>query len=96
MSLKGKAAIVTGAGGGINLAYAVKLLEAGANVLFADIKLTSEAEKAVEQYQAEPKAVFQKTDVSSWPDLERMFKTAIVHFGEVDIVCPGAGVFEPP
>ena len=41
------------------------------------------------------KAVFQKTDVTSWSDLDAMFSATMQHFGSVDIVCPGAGVFEP-
>lgn len=94
--LKGKSAIVTGAGGGINLAFAQKLLAAGTNVLIADLALLPEAEKTIEQHQDKPRAVFQKTDVSSWDELENMFKTAQKHFGQIDIVCPGAGVFEPP
>lgn len=50
----------------------------------------------VKKYQSSPKAVFQKTDVTSWTQLEAMFKAAIDNFGSIDIVCPGAGVFEPP
>lgn len=81
---------------GIGLEFARKLLEHGANVLFADLALRPEAEALVSQYQSRPKAVFQRTDVTSWPDLDEMFKAAERHFGSIDIVCPGAGVFEPP
>jgi 3-hydroxybutyrate dehydrogenase len=49
----------------------------------------------IDQYQSKPKAVFQKTDVTSWTDLDNMFNAAEEHFGSIDIVCPGAGVFEP-
>ncbi len=65
-------------------------------MLFADLGLRPESEKVIAQYQSKPKAVFQKTDVSSWADLDNMFKVAIENFGQLDIVCPGAGVFEPP
>jgi 3-hydroxybutyrate dehydrogenase len=115
--VKGKTAIVTGAGSGrdtsmrhavrrstdqalrtgINLEFARLLLEDGANVLIADIGLRPESEELLSQYQSTPnKAIFQKTDVTSWPDLEAMFAAAQKHFGSIDIVCPGAGVFEPP
>lgn len=80
---------------GINLEFARLLLQHGANVLFADLALRPEAEELVQKYQSNPKAVFQKTDVTSWPDLDDMFSAAVEHFGSVDIVCPGAGVFEP-
>ncbi|KIW71169.1 hypothetical protein PV04_03364 [Phialophora macrospora] len=94
--VQGKTAIVTGAGSGINLEFARLLLQHGANVLFADLALRPEAQELVSQYTSTPnKAVFQKTDVTSWPDLDAMFSAAIDHFGAIDIVCPGAGVFEP-
>lgn len=80
---------------GINLEFARLLLQHGANVLFADIALRPEAQALIDQYQSSPKAVFQKTDVTSWADLENMFKAAEEQFGAIDIVCPGAGVFEP-
>lgn len=120
ISVKGKSAIVTGAGSGtyllynrkleslhvaytwsagINLSFARLLLENGCNVLIADLALRPEAQAVVDKYSAEssssPRAVFQKTDVRDWLQLERMFKVAEEEFGEVDIVCPGAGVYEP-
>ena len=50
----------------------------------------------MKKYQSKPKAVFQKTNVTSWTQLDAMFQAAIDNFGQIDIVCPGAGVFEPP
>ncbi|KAG9786131.1 hypothetical protein ABEF93_001988 [Exophiala dermatitidis] len=95
--IQGKTAIVTGAGSGINLEFARLLLQHGTNVLFADLALRSEAQELVNQYQTTPnKAIFKRTDVTSWPDLNDMFKAAEQSFGSIDIVCPGAGVFEPP
>jgi 3-hydroxybutyrate dehydrogenase len=41
------------------------------------------------------RAVFQKTDVVDWEQLEGMFEVAVREFGDVDIVCPGAGIYEP-
>jgi NAD(P)-dependent dehydrogenase (short-subunit alcohol dehydrogenase family) len=98
-SIKGKTAIVTGSGSGINLAFATQLLEGGCNVVFADLSLRPEAQKVVDAHQTqcgtEGRAIFQKTDVRDWVQLKGMFKTAETEFGEVDIVCPGAGVYEP-
>ncbi|KAL9612671.1 MAG: hypothetical protein Q9167_002753 [Letrouitia subvulpina] len=100
LSLGGKTAIVTGAGSGINLAFARLLLERGCNVVFADLVLRPEADDVVACYSnrshSAARAVFQQTDVREWPQLERMFRTAIEEFGGVDVVCPGAGVYEPP
>ncbi|MCJ1470213.1 hypothetical protein MMC07_008858 [Pseudocyphellaria aurata] len=99
LSIAGRAAIVTGAGSGINLAFAQALLRKRCNVVFADLKLRPEAQELVSNYsnssQSPAKAVFQQTDVTNWQDLERMFHVAKQEFGGVDIVCPGAGVYEP-
>ncbi|KAM5435821.1 hypothetical protein MferCBS31731_006078 [Microsporum ferrugineum] len=94
--VKGKTAIVTGAGSGINLCFARLLLENGCNCVFADLALRPEAQELVDKYSAStPRAVFQRTDVTDWLQLERMFDVAEKEFGDVDVVCPGAGVFEP-
>ncbi|OOF94769.1 hypothetical protein ASPCADRAFT_208439 [Aspergillus carbonarius ITEM 5010] len=97
-SVQGQSAIVTGAGSGINLSFAKLLLEHGCNVLIADLALRPEAQAIVDQYSTRsntPRALFQKTDVTDWKQLERMFEVAEQEFGEIDVVCPGAGVFEP-
>lgn len=66
-------------------------------MVFADLALRPEAEELVQRYQDTPnRAVFLRTDVVSWSDLENMFNVAEKQFNGVDIVCPGAGVFEPP
>ena len=68
-------------------------------MLFGDLALRPEAEKLVDQYSQKgdgPRAVFHKTNVASWHNLNSLFKTAETEFGTFDIVCPGAGIFEPP
>lgn len=75
------------------------LLERNCNVLFADLSLRPEAQALVEQYSTndgtKARAVFVKTDVVQWPDLDNAFNIADKEFGGADIVCPGAGVYEP-
>lgn len=84
---------------GINLSFARALLSKHCNVLFADLVLRPEAQELVSSHannsQSPAKAVFQKTDVRDWQHLERMFHVARKDFGGADIVCPGAGVYEP-
>lgn len=81
---------------GINFAFAKLLLEGGCNVLIADLTLRPEAKALVETYSTgSPQAIFQETDVRDWLQLERMFEVAEKELGEIDIVCPGAGVYEP-
>ncbi|OBT75969.1 hypothetical protein VF21_05742 [Pseudogymnoascus sp. 05NY08] len=96
-----KTAIITGAGSGINLSFAKLLLQKNCNVVFADLALRPEAREIVDKYaftstKSRPQAVFQKTDVTRWAELDTMFKVAEDVFGGADIVCPGAGVYEPP
>lgn len=66
-------------------------------MLIADLALRSEAQVLVDKHSrgASAKAIFQQTDVRDWVQLERMFEIAEREFGEIDIVCPGAGVYEP-
>ncbi|KAF2646430.1 NAD(P)-binding protein [Massarina eburnea CBS 473.64] len=94
-SVEGKTAIVTGAGSGINYCFAALLLSRNCNVLIADLALRPEAQKLIDQYTSKPRAVFQKTDVTDWPQLERMFEVANKEFDSIDIVCPGAGIYDP-
>ena len=71
-------------------------MDNGCNVLIADLALRPEAKVLVEKHSSgAARAVFQETDVRDWLQLERMFEVAEREFGEIDIVCPGAGVYEP-
>lgn len=72
-------------------------------MVIADLSLRSEAHEVVQAYSdtkgsrnaQEGQAFFCRTDVSSWDDLSNAFKETKTRFGKVDIVCAGAGVFEP-
>jgi len=95
-NLQGKTAIITGAGSGINLCFAKLLLSKKVNVVFADLALRPEAKEVVDAHSSgTPRAVFQQTDVRAWEQLNRMFETCEKEFGSADIVCPGAGIYEP-
>ncbi|KAF8860279.1 NAD(P)-binding protein [Acephala macrosclerotiorum] len=95
LNLKGKTALVIGDGSGICLEFTEFLLENGCNVLIADLTLRPEAEEVVNTPRGKAKAIFVKTDITGWSQLQVTFDTAIKHFGALDIVCPGAGVFGP-
>lgn len=89
----GKTAIVTGAAQGIGWACVKSFLEAGANVICADI----DAAKAEENLTALPaaqaaRAVFVKTDVSQKADVEAMIAKARELFGRIDVMVSNAGV----
>ncbi|KAI0972134.1 short chain dehydrogenase [Xylaria arbuscula] len=101
LSVKGKFAIVTGGGSGINLAFTKLLLQNGCSVVIADLAIRPEAQALLSQYpytkeRSGPSAIFHPTDVTSWPALSSLFEKCLSSFGRVDIIVPGAGVYEPP
>lgn len=94
-SVANKTALITGAGSGINYCFAKLLLSKNCNVVIADLALRPEAQKLIDEHTSNPKAIFVKTDVTMWDQLSHMFDVAERQLNGVDIVCPGAGVFEP-
>ncbi|KAH6989378.1 hypothetical protein BKA56DRAFT_727859 [Ilyonectria sp. MPI-CAGE-AT-0026] len=98
--VKGKYAIVTGAGSGISLAFTQQLLEGGCSVMIADVKLRPEAEALVAKYATNdattPSVDFHKTDMSDWGQIAALWKKTLETFGRIHIVVNGAGVYEPP
>lgn len=84
---------------GINYCFAKLLLSRTCNVVIADLALRPEAQELVDKHSSQegngPRAIFVKTDVIRWDDLTKAFEEADKEFGGVDIVCPGAGIFEP-
>ena len=75
---------------GICLSFTKLLLEAGVNVLIADLALRPEAQAVVDKYSTSnaPRAVFIKTDVTKWSELERMIDQCEAEFGSFDIASP--------
>ncbi|KAI6758658.1 hypothetical protein HG530_010898 [Fusarium avenaceum] len=98
--VKNKKAILTGAGSGICLSFARQLLESGCSVVIADVKLLPEAEELVNSWTVKDGskacAYYHKTDVSDWAQLSSLWDTALEKLGQIDIVCNGAGIYEPP
>jgi 3-hydroxybutyrate dehydrogenase len=99
LQVLGKTALITGAGSGICLEFARLLLRNSCNVLIADQVLTPEAEILIQENsskdEGKARAVFKNTDVTNWSHLREAFEASLIEFGALDIVCPGAGVFEP-
>jgi 3-hydroxybutyrate dehydrogenase len=96
LQVKDKVALVTGGGSGICFEFTKLLLSQGCSVVVADLSLRPEAEEVIERNrEGTARAIFQKTDVTDWAQLQGAFDTAIKEFGRLDIVCPGAGIFEP-
>ena len=88
----GKTAIVTGGASGIGEAACVLLAEHGAGVIIADIDESKG--KALEARIAESggEAVFQRLDVTSEADWDRVVRYALDWRGGLDIVVNNAGM----
>ena len=94
MSLRGKTAIVTGAGQGIGRACAERLAKDGAGVMLGDIHEAHGAEVATAIRTSGGEAHFAKCDVSQPQDVEALVTAAVKHFGRIDILVNNAGVID--
>jgi 3-oxoacyl-[acyl-carrier protein] reductase len=92
MDLKGKIAIVTGAGKGIGEATSIALANAGATVVLAGRSDGSINKVKAEIEKKGGNAIAVRTDVSKWEDAENMAKVTLDTFGRVDILVNNAGV----
>ncbi|MGE4239170.1 SDR family NAD(P)-dependent oxidoreductase [Ramlibacter sp.] len=99
--MKGKVAIVTGAGGGIGREIALAMAAEGAKVVVNDIgtSTTGEgadkgpAQKVVDEIESRGGQAVASTDsVANWDGASGIVKTAIEKFGRVDAVVNNAGI----
>ncbi|MSQ30043.1 MAG: SDR family oxidoreductase [Dehalococcoidia bacterium] len=99
--LKGRVAIVTGAGRGIGRGVALQLADEGASVVIADFGSALDgsgrdtgpaAEVANEIKAAGGRAIPHYGDVSKMADVQDLVATALREFGRVDIICHSAGI----
>jgi NAD(P)-dependent dehydrogenase (short-subunit alcohol dehydrogenase family) len=90
--LKGKVAIVTGAGSGIGKALALRLAQDGASVVIADLQKFDLAAAEIASTTGS-KTLGLQADVSSEKDVERMAAQTVKAFGRIDILVNNAAVF---
>lgn len=89
--LKGKSAIVTGAGRGIGKAIAQKFLQEGAKLLICDI-VPERIAAAAEELSQWGEVYGMAGDVSSGAFCEALVKQAAEYFGEIDVLVNNAGI----
>ncbi|MGV3765959.1 MAG: SDR family NAD(P)-dependent oxidoreductase [Chitinophagaceae bacterium] len=90
--LKGKVAIVTGAGSGIGKAVALAYAKEGASVVVSDINEQGGAETVKEIQELDGKAIFFKADAASEMDNKALVDKALEVYGKLDIACNNAGI----
>jgi NAD(P)-dependent dehydrogenase (short-subunit alcohol dehydrogenase family) len=97
--LKGKVAVITGAGGGIGSAEARAMAAQGAFVVVNDINVNGKnphetADQTVAAViKAGGKAVASYDSVATPEGAEKIIQTAIKNFGKIDILVNNAGAF---
>jgi NAD(P)-dependent dehydrogenase (short-subunit alcohol dehydrogenase family) len=101
LGLKGRTALITGAGGGLGRAHALLFAKYGANVVVNDLGGKSDgsgashsmADTVVEEIKkAGGHAVANYGSVSTKEGADGMIKTALDAFGSIDIVVNNAGI----
>lgn len=92
MRLKGKVAIVTGAGDGIGEAIAKKYAAEGA-IVVGCARTVEKVEKVMDDIRkAGGEGYAVRADVSKKEDVENLFKVTMEKYGKVDILANNAGV----
>jgi 3-oxoacyl-[acyl-carrier protein] reductase len=92
MRLKGKAAIVTGATGGIGMATARKFVAEGAAVVVADLDAARVDEAASSLADSGARAIGVRVDVTDRASVEAMAAAALAAFGRIDCLVNNAGI----
>lgn len=96
INLSGLTAIVTGGAMGIGKGIAVRLHQAGANVVIADLDELAAATTANELNTARPNSALPiKTDVSQVADVAKLVQETVAKFGSLDILVNNAGIYPP-
>ena len=88
-SLQNKVAVVTGGNSGIGLASAKRFRDEGAKVAIFG-RSAETLQSAAAELGADGHAV--RGDVTSIPDLDRLFAETAEHFGKIDVLVVNAGI----
>jgi NAD(P)-dependent dehydrogenase (short-subunit alcohol dehydrogenase family) len=96
ISLRGRAAVITGGGRGIGKAIARRLAEAGANLAIGDLNEASAAAVADEMRQRfQVQAIATHLDVTDSASVAALAALVEATFGRIDIWVNNVGVFPP-
>ncbi|NNF00382.1 MAG: 3-oxoacyl-ACP reductase FabG [Pyrinomonadaceae bacterium] len=91
----GKTAIITGSSRGVGRATALRLAEAGANVVINYLNREDAANETVELCTRKGVgAIAVQGDVSNWLEARNIAEKALEEFGRIDLLVCNAGVWE--
>lgn len=92
---QGKTAIITGASRGVGRATALRLAEAGANVVVNYLSREKEANETVKECEnLGVSAIVAQADVSVWQDAQTIANKTLEKFGQIDLLVLNAGIWE--
>ncbi|MDQ6788175.1 MAG: 3-oxoacyl-ACP reductase FabG [Acidobacteriota bacterium] len=92
---QGKTAVVTGASRGVGRATALRLAEAGANVVVNYLSREDAASEVVKECEAlGTGAISIQGDVSEWQVAQNIAKVTVEKFGKIDLLVLNAGIWE--
>lgn len=91
MRLKGKTAIITGAGQGIGKGIAIKFAQEGADIVSADLSIENSQSTVAEVEKLGQKCLALKVDIRNRAEVVEAVKKTIDSFGKIDILINNAG-----
>jgi NAD(P)-dependent dehydrogenase (short-subunit alcohol dehydrogenase family) len=94
-SMKGKVALVTGAGSGIGRAVALAFAAQGATVVVGDVDGEGASGTVGLIRQGGGLAAYRHCDVSNSGDVRAMVEGTVAEFGRLDFACNNAGIHNP-
>ncbi len=92
MKLKGKVAIVTGAGSGIGEAIAVRFAEEGATVILVG-RTAAHLQQTLDKFGVNgEESIIYEVDVTNEAGMKQLFENVYNQFGRIDLVVNNAGI----
>jgi 3-oxoacyl-[acyl-carrier protein] reductase len=92
MKLKGKVAVVTGAGQGIGKAISLAFAKEGASIILNDVNIKKVNKVVKDAIELDVEVVAVKGDISKKKDAKKIIETAIEKFSKIDVLVNNAGI----